>query len=401
MYCSECKLQVADDDVTVCPVCQGPLQPDVKTEEVFNDAADKGGSVAFEDWSPETRIDEKFSVYENPDQNFDFNPEEFGLQSSEHEDPAEKVEDIQVLAELWDDEDVEADLEGVLAEAFILDEAEKDIDVNNRNIDDKNLDIINEDVKEDVKDDVMDQDINVEGEPVNFENVNVGTVEDEQSDEDDEQIIVEDEPVEVINVDVEEIKDIDVEDEYVNVKGESFYVDEQIDEDKDEDDENNDVDDLSFDLGLGEDDLISGQPEVLPVLSPKAAPSRSSRTLLLLFLLLVVIGVGGGAWFYMQNSGTKPKSRVVTSKTQSQPEKAASLTPVKKVVATEKVAAAESTSEVVKSEVVQEKAISGQGGDDSVEVEAVDFKEDKAETLSQKVGDGLAAAVVSQSAGEG
>ena len=123
MYCSECKLRVADDNVTICPVCEGPLQPDAENEEVVVDAADKDDSTA-----PEIRVEEKFDAYEKPDQGLDFKPEELGLQSSDQEGLDKDDEDIRVLAELWEEEDIDADLEGILAEAFSLDEANDDIE---------------------------------------------------------------------------------------------------------------------------------------------------------------------------------------------------------------------------------------------------------------------------------
>ena len=124
MYCSECKLRVADDSITVCPVCQGPLQPDAVNEEAFNDVADKTESAA-----PDVQVEDKFGVYESPGQELDFNPEKLGLEPSVQKDPADEDEDIQVLADLWEEENVDADLEGVLAEAFSLDEANEESDV--------------------------------------------------------------------------------------------------------------------------------------------------------------------------------------------------------------------------------------------------------------------------------
>ncbi len=123
MYCSECKLRVADDNVTICPVCEGPLQPDAEYEELLVDATDKDGSIA-----PEIRVEEKFDAYEKPDQGLDFKPEELGLQSSDQEGLDKEDEDIRVLAELWEEEDIDADLEGILAEAFSLDEAKDNIE---------------------------------------------------------------------------------------------------------------------------------------------------------------------------------------------------------------------------------------------------------------------------------
>ncbi len=123
MYCSKCKLRVADDSVTVCPVCQGRLQVDEKNEEALNDAVDKRRSEVSE-----ISVEDKFSAYEKPDQSLDFNPQELGLQSSDQGDQVEEDEDIRALADLWEEEDIDADLEGVLAEAFSLDEANDDVD---------------------------------------------------------------------------------------------------------------------------------------------------------------------------------------------------------------------------------------------------------------------------------
>ncbi len=124
MYCSECKLRVADDSVTVCPVCQGRLQADDENEKGFNNTADNRASGASE-----ILVEDKFSAYERADQTLDFNPKELGLQSSDQEEQAEEEEDIRALADLWEEEDIDADLEGVLAEAFSLDEANEDVDV--------------------------------------------------------------------------------------------------------------------------------------------------------------------------------------------------------------------------------------------------------------------------------
>lgn len=117
MYCSECNLRIADDGITVCPVCQGPLQPDTVDETVSNAVTSENKSE-----TSDIRVEDKFSAYEKPGQEPDFSPEKLGLESSIHKDPAGEDEDIEVLAELWEEEDINDDLEGVLAEAFSLDE---------------------------------------------------------------------------------------------------------------------------------------------------------------------------------------------------------------------------------------------------------------------------------------
>ncbi len=118
MYCSECKLRVADDSVEVCPVCQGPLQSETKNESVYLDGV-PAGKVEAE--TPEIKVGDKFIAYEKIDEDFDFNPENLGLQALEKDSEAES-DDMKVLAKMWQDEDIDADLEGVFAEAFTLDE---------------------------------------------------------------------------------------------------------------------------------------------------------------------------------------------------------------------------------------------------------------------------------------
>ena len=123
MYCSECKLRVADDNVTVCPVCQGPLEPEVENgAELVNDiAADRA--------EPEIKVGDKLSAYEKPGLDLDFNPEDMGLQSSKPVAPDAEEEDIMALTDLWEDEDIDADLEGVLAEAFSRDEVNEVVEM--------------------------------------------------------------------------------------------------------------------------------------------------------------------------------------------------------------------------------------------------------------------------------
>ena len=123
MYCSECKLRVADDNVTVCPVCQGPLQSDAEDEAVLIN----GGVVGKGE--PKIEVEDKFSAYEKPGSELNFNPEELGLQSPEPVAPDAEDDDIMALTDLWEDEDIDADLEGVLAEAFSLDEVDEAVEM--------------------------------------------------------------------------------------------------------------------------------------------------------------------------------------------------------------------------------------------------------------------------------
>ncbi len=87
MYCPECKLKIEDDSKTYCPVCGGSLLPDENA-----------------------RLDKPI----------DFNPEELGLQPVPEKNDGCDENDISALAELWRDEDIDTEIEGVLAEAFSL-----------------------------------------------------------------------------------------------------------------------------------------------------------------------------------------------------------------------------------------------------------------------------------------
>ena len=103
MYCSACKLQVADDSIKVCPVCQGNLQPEVE-----------------KDFTPDQGLElqDEFVAGSPVDQGLDFDPEILGLKSSDQKDVTEGVDDMRVLADLWEKEDIGADLDDVFAEAF-------------------------------------------------------------------------------------------------------------------------------------------------------------------------------------------------------------------------------------------------------------------------------------------
>ncbi len=315
MYCSECKLRVADDSITVCPVCQGPLQSDAVEEEVFNDAADKGGPAA-----PEIQVEDKFSAYERPDQELDFNPEKLGLESSVQKDPADEDEDIQALTDLWGEEEIDADLEGVLAEAFSLDET-------------------NDDIK--AKDGLGQEDVDTDLEAGLAEVFSPDEVNDDIKEKDDlnqEEVFVEAFCIDEVNDDVEAKGGPGQEDTDADLEGalaEAFSLDE-VDDDIEAKDDLNQEDD---DLDLGEA-LKIGEPEVLPAQPPVVPPSQS-RGLWLLLLLIFVVGAGGGIWFYSQKSKSTSGERVVRSVPQTQPLKPAPLPPVKETVAAEKTATVE------------------------------------------------------------
>jgi cell division protein FtsN len=124
MYCSECKLRVADDSVVTCPVCQGPLQSESEVREPSEsvDFVDELAAVFAEEPAQDIKLDDKLDAYVRDDANLDFDPEALGLKSSEEEDPEASADDIRVLADLWEKEDIGADLDGVFADAFNLEE---------------------------------------------------------------------------------------------------------------------------------------------------------------------------------------------------------------------------------------------------------------------------------------
>ena len=126
MYCSECKLRVADDSVVTCPVCQGALQSESEVEEPSEsvDFVDELAAVFKTDQDPDIKLDDKLDAYVRDDANLDFDPEALGLKSSEEEDPEASADDIRVLADLWEKEDIGADLDGVFADAFNLKEVD-------------------------------------------------------------------------------------------------------------------------------------------------------------------------------------------------------------------------------------------------------------------------------------
>ncbi len=124
MYCSECKLRVVDDSVVVCPVCQGPLQPESENEEKPEtiDFAGELEEALSRDKDRDVVLEDKLDAYVRDDANLDFDPQELGLKSSNTGAATTSEDDIRVLADLWDKEDIGADLDGVFADAFNLEE---------------------------------------------------------------------------------------------------------------------------------------------------------------------------------------------------------------------------------------------------------------------------------------
>jgi len=127
MYCSVCKLRVADDNVANCPICQGPLQPEsevckepepleLKEAEPFDLAKEMQTG-----WDGEVESDSEPEITLDDGPAFDpqLDLEALNLDESPSEQiNRENVDDIRVLADLWAKEDLGADLDGVLAETF-------------------------------------------------------------------------------------------------------------------------------------------------------------------------------------------------------------------------------------------------------------------------------------------
>ncbi|MCD6292213.1 MAG: SPOR domain-containing protein [Deltaproteobacteria bacterium] len=330
MYCPECKLRIADDDVTICPVCQGPLQPEEGRAEIYNVAVDENGFAVPEGMSPETpvseagsasevRVDDKFGAYKSSEQSNDFNLEELGLRSSEQRDPAVEEEDIRVLADLWQDEDVGADLEGVLAEAFSLEDVEKNVD-----LDFDGLDLNSIDLNEN----------RTEG--VGFE--------------------PEDKVVESIDVDAE----------IVNLN--------QVVEAEE----------------IGSQDT---QPEMTTP-PPTITPPQNHRSLWLLLMFVVVAVGGGAYWYYLQNPVVKPAIQAVKPVPQSQSVKPVSppLAKEQEQLAAEKVTTTKSLSGAVqKSQGDQDAAVMVR---DSTVVEVVKDKESKSINLPRAAAELVSGSVV-------
>ena len=95
MYCPECKLKIDDDTVTTCPVCQGPLL------------------------ESEGRL---------PGRPAEFDPEELGLLPLAEDEAQSHEESVKDLSKLWGNQDIDAEIEGVLAEAFSLEKVGEGLD---------------------------------------------------------------------------------------------------------------------------------------------------------------------------------------------------------------------------------------------------------------------------------
>lgn len=120
MYCSECNLRVSDDTILICPVCQGPLQ--LETDDGEKSASP--GLVNEPPVSGEQKVDSEGKLDDCTKDALDFDPEKFGLKSSLEKDAEEGVDDIRILADLWEKEDIDADLDEVFSEAFRLESAD-------------------------------------------------------------------------------------------------------------------------------------------------------------------------------------------------------------------------------------------------------------------------------------
>ncbi|MCK5679259.1 SPOR domain-containing protein [bacterium] len=124
MYCSECKLRVADDSVVTCPVCQGPLQSETEKGDQFEPVGYENEFSVSSGSEQELKFEDNLDAYAKSGAGLDFDPEVLGLKSSVETEAEDAVGDMRDLADLWDKKDIDADLDGVFAEAFSFKEGE-------------------------------------------------------------------------------------------------------------------------------------------------------------------------------------------------------------------------------------------------------------------------------------
>ncbi|MBN2705131.1 MAG: hypothetical protein JXR89_01670, partial [Deltaproteobacteria bacterium] len=110
MDCRECKLTIADESLTICPVCGGPLQPgtDVAAASQEEEKVGDGDDVG------EDGLDSYRKSVAEAD---DFSLAGLGLEPA----PPKRKDDGNILglADLWADNDLDAELEEMLADTFL------------------------------------------------------------------------------------------------------------------------------------------------------------------------------------------------------------------------------------------------------------------------------------------
>ena len=114
MYCPQCDLKIAGESASECPICGTGLISELEAGLAEESAAEKlstnrgadGGSCDLE------------ALLASPGDEIEFDPEALGLTRTPSGEEGPGDEDISVLAEMWNEEDIGAELDRVLGEAM-------------------------------------------------------------------------------------------------------------------------------------------------------------------------------------------------------------------------------------------------------------------------------------------
>jgi cell division protein FtsN len=114
MYCPQCDLKIAGQTAHECPICGTHLISEVEAgltreqppESLSMNDADGNGSCDLG------------ALLASSGEEIDFDPEALGLTRTPSGEELPKDEDISVLAEMWNSEDIDLELERVLGEAM-------------------------------------------------------------------------------------------------------------------------------------------------------------------------------------------------------------------------------------------------------------------------------------------
>ena len=114
MYCPQCDLKIAGQTAHECPICGTHLISEVEagltreqpSESLSMNDADGNGSCDLG------------ALLASSGEEIDFDPEALGLTRTPSGEELPKDEDISVLAEMWNSEDIDLELERVLGEAM-------------------------------------------------------------------------------------------------------------------------------------------------------------------------------------------------------------------------------------------------------------------------------------------
>ena len=114
MYCPKCDLKIAGESASECPICNTTLISEVEAglaEFVPAEGLPKKGGGG--DGSCDLE-----ALLASSSEEIDFDPEALGLTRTSSGEELPKDEDISVLAEMWNSEDIDLELERVLGEAM-------------------------------------------------------------------------------------------------------------------------------------------------------------------------------------------------------------------------------------------------------------------------------------------